>query len=723
MITLLTVFGLIYMVIEATRITVSFAKASRLERCNLLKNYKKGKFASIFVAAFPLYLAAYIGKQSSVLRILIDSFKSTLQVVALSFDLDALEPMAKSSLLFHIAIALCAVLAVINAFLLSASILFRRAFNNRVLSRIKRSRRDVCVLVGFNEKGRSILSSIDVKKQKMDVLVLSSSLSDEDKELIYAARGAYKSFDGDITSALDKLCDGAGRGFTQRHCDVILLANSDEDNLRHGFSVAKMSEKLGDKLGLISERKVGIDAYLFSQNANETVYERISKKSHGTVHCMNKYQMLSCDFAMEYPITEFIPHLIDKKHAALKENSDVKIIMVGFGKMNRQLFRIYTQNNQCMIMENGRAVEKPLKYVIFDKKKAYDESSFNHTYLHYRNWKKDIGEADDYFELPPEPADVDFREEDINSAKFPILIEKSLSNNEKSFNMVVVSLGDDRDALDIAEKLAVNVRESEADKNTVVFVRIRNSALLRELKNDVFNDVPIIPFGDELSLYTYDKIVNPAAESMAKDRHLCYSVESRDADKSEEELRREAINTWLFKWETIQRNSNIYAILSLRMRLQLLGYDYVPLSHPARDASKDFLKDYTEGNPIVYRNETVNGKRIINYRVKYREEGSPRSILAQTEHSRWNAYHICNGFVPASKTEYLNETKSELIRRRRHINLTTFKGLDDYDRWRTQPETPPEKRPDVIFYDYQLMDDAVWMLGRNGYKIIKKDER
>ena len=41
MITVLTVLSLIYMVCEAVHVVVSFKKAGRSERCNLLKNYKK----------------------------------------------------------------------------------------------------------------------------------------------------------------------------------------------------------------------------------------------------------------------------------------------------------------------------------------------------------------------------------------------------------------------------------------------------------------------------------------------------------------------------------------------------------------------------------------------------------------------------------------------------------------------------------------------------------
>ena len=33
-----------------------------------------------------------------------------------------------------------------------------------------------------------------------------------------------------------------------------------------------------------------------------------------------------------------------------------------------------------------------------------------------------------------------------------------------------------------------------------------------------------------------------------------------------------------------------------------------------------------------------------------------------------------------------------------------------------------EEQADVIKYDYQLMDDAYWLLSKTGYKIIEKQE-
>lgn len=718
MILFLTILSLVYMVGAVIQIVCSFARTDRQGRCQLLKNYKKGKFAVIFVAVFPLYIAAYLNAGQSLLRILINSVNSTLSLVALSFDLDVLEPLAEGLFLFRVAIALCMILSVINAILFSVSLFFRTVFNRKMLRQIRRQKRDVCVLVGFEEKGDHILSSLLTSKREIDVLVLSFNITNEFKEKMYVSRAAYLPFSSsdDLSSVLTKACGG----FEKRHCSVILLADSEEENLKLAFCAARLANSLGESLCLAGDKGRGLDTYLFSENDQETIYRRIVRMSFGTVHCMNRYQMLATDFTQRYPITQFIPHLIDTQHAALKEGADIRISMVGFGKVNRQLFRVFTQNNQCMVMEKDTPREKPLSYCIFDKSRSYDESSFNHTYLHYRRWKEEVGDSDDYFEFPEEPATVRFEEIDINRREFFMKLQNALTTEEKGFNLIIIALGTDIEALDLAEKVAMNVCEIGCEKQTRIFVRVRNRALMNEFLCMEDKESPIIPFGDDLSLFTYDRIVNPDIDGMAKDRHLCYSLEDCQPNQTEEEARLHAFRKWFFEWDTIQRESNIYAVLSIRMRLQLLGYDCVPVSDPAPDATREYLADYSRGNPIEYNGRELNGKKLVNYKTEYRRAATPRSVLAETEHSRWNAYYIGNGFVPASKSELKKLGKAELTRRRKHINLTTFRGLDLYDAWRTAPNTPPENRPDIIFYDYQLMDDAAWILSRNGYKIIRR---
>jgi hypothetical protein len=57
---------------------------------------------------------------------------------------------------------------------------------------------------------------------------------------------------------------------------------------------------------------------------------------------------------------------------------------------------------------------------------------------------------------------------------------------------------------------------------------------------------------------------------------------------------------------------------------------------------------------------------------------------------------------------------------RRHGNLTTFDGLVEFRKLISARDGCSEIETDVIKYDYQLLDDAHWLLDKNGYKIVKK---
>ena len=56
---------------------------------------------------------------------------------------------------------------------------------------------------------------------------------------------------------------------------------------------------------------------------------------------------------------------------------------------------------------------------------------------------------------------------------------------------------------------------------------------------------------------------------------------------------------------------------------------------------------------------------------------------------------------------------------RRHGNLTTFEGLVDFRKIVAKRDSAQEIEKDVIKYDYQILDDAHWLLTNNGKKIIK----
>jgi hypothetical protein len=106
--------------------------------------------------------------------------------------------------------------------------------------------------------------------------------------------------------------------------------------------------------------------------------------------------------------------------------------------------------------------------------------------------------------------------------------------------------------------------------------------------------------------------------------------------------------------------------------------------------------------------------------------------MAIHEHYRWNSFMISKGMIPSTikqikeekiisnhgKERYTNGKNYSL---RRHGNLTTFDGLLEFRKIIATRDNCSEEITDVIKYDYQLLDDAYWLLSKNGYKIVHKD--
>jgi hypothetical protein len=99
--------------------------------------------------------------------------------------------------------------------------------------------------------------------------------------------------------------------------------------------------------------------------------------------------------------------------------------------------------------------------------------------------------------------------------------------------------------------------------------------------------------------------------------------------------------------------------------------------------------------------------------------------MAIHEHARWNAFMISKGLIPANLKQILEEKDSEgkytngnNSALRHHGNLTTYEGLTQFRKIVAQRDKVPEEKKDVIKYDYQLLDDAHWLLEKLDYKII-----
>ena len=162
--------------------------------------------------------------------------------------------------------------------------------------------------------------------------------------------------------------------------------------------------------------------------------------------------------------------------------------------------------------------------------------------------------------------------------------------------------------------------------------------------------------------------------------------------------------------------------ISIRSKLHMMGLDCVPIAAEGEALSEEeYLAIYAgDDRPTYYENMDAAGKPIVQYSLDFAE--GRRTTMAMQEHCRWNAFMITKGFVPASKTLIMTDEKcGKSYDLRRHNNLTTFEGLVEFRRMLTERNGKPELENDVIKYDYQLLDDAYWILKENGYKIVRRE--
>ena len=206
---------------------------------------------------------------------------------------------------------------------------------------------------------------------------------------------------------------------------------------------------------------------------------------------------------------------------------------------------------------------------------------------------------------------------------------------------------------------------------------------------------------------------------MAFNRHLVYKMQNKNTLSTTEDEYLDARLSW-FNQAQVQRQSNIYACLSIKSKLHLLGFDYCSINEGLPDASEEYMEVYQKNNPIVYLEQPAkNGYKTIIYSTDFVLD-SVRGIMAVHEHQRWNAYMITCGFIPSTKKQ-IEEGSIKNFDERRHGNITTLEGLIEFRKMEVKRRNCSEIEADVIKYDYQLMDDLVWMLDKSGYKIIKRE--
>lgn len=716
LITLCLIVLLFYALYVVTKLCV----LKRGDKLSYLKGFKKGKFAFIYFIAIFLYWIGYYQMNNKLDQSFISAINDTIDLVVLKIKISGIYSYMETNAYYAASMYILFCLVVLNVFLFAFALFgqsivnfFKRVYYTHVAKKIY-------VVIGFNKSNESVLKSIKSKKYNV---ILFAEAGKNYLDFTYINKICYiKYFDNtDFYDKLSKLF----KNFTNRSVEVIINTGNDEKNIILTEQISNII--LDDKLTkYTSDVDCGLRVYAFGEPQNVSSFSHYVKKTNGCVHYLNKYKIVANDFIDKYPLTQFMnDDEIDYSSATIKEDVDLNVILIGYGKTNQQIFLSSVANNQFITFDrNHRLVDKPVNYFIYDKEISNNEKNLNHAFYRFKS-ELDT-DQDKYLPLPPFPANDNFLKLDINDNHFYEMIKSNIhpQGRQKAFNYIVIAFGTDLENLDLAEKICSKLKEWGLFNKTKVFLKIRNGELATQVVNKEFISTSgFYTFGNESEVvYDIDKIVTEKIELMAMDRHLSYNIKSNMNLETAKQVIEEATKSW-YAMHQIQRESNIYAILSIRSKLQLLGFDYAPVNSPLGDESAAYQKAYEKDDPIVYDDtrEDVKGKKTIVY-TNERVSHSVRENLAILEHQRWNAYMISKGNIP-STIEQIKNNDSKRLDLRRHGNITTFEGLIEFRKIMAEVKHLSEEETDVIRYDYQIMDDLVWLLHKNGYKIVKKEEK
>ncbi|MEG1609165.1 MAG: hypothetical protein RR348_04785, partial [Clostridia bacterium] len=364
---------------------------SRSKRLEYLNQFRKGKFTLIYIVAIPLYLIGFLYGGAQFGQAILESIKAAIDLVVLNFDYNSISALMQASLPFRIAIDLCFVLVILNAIMFSATLVCRSLSNAARKLRTIYFAKKIYVVVGFNEQNKSILKTIDTKDGKA---ILFAEYSDAALDFAFVHKVAFVRFDtnDNIRQLIFKLF----KTFDNKTVNVIVNSGDDSLNLIYTEQISDLivAEKLS-KYSIDDTR--GLNAFIFGETENASAFIHFVNKTYGCAHYVKKYKLISMDFIDRFPITQFMTNeQLDTDKALVKNDLDLNIALIGFGKTNQQLFLTSVANNQLMTEDQTLKV-KEIRYSIFDKKESSNDKNLNHNYFRFANEVKQDG---DYLPLP-----------------------------------------------------------------------------------------------------------------------------------------------------------------------------------------------------------------------------------------------------------------------------------------------------------------------------------
>lgn len=433
----------------------------------------------------------------------------------------------------------------------------------------------------------------------------------------------------------------------------------------------------------------------------------VTEQSNSFISSFSRHELIARNFVMNYPISKFVPSIFFNENKTLKDDKQINVVFVGFGRVNYEVFK------QCVVQfqfvkndGNGRLKVAPVNYYVYDS----DESHLQRDALLKIQYRFD--EAFAGGQLPPAEKICRVKEAkkiDVNSAEARLGFRNLVDEN--NFTMFVVSLKDDLVDASYAESIKSVMGQRQ---NYMIFARAKKNDNSRLNKNES----KVVYFGEDDVCTNRDTIVNEELIKLSRCVNDLYNQTTQD--------RIAAIRSWE-SLPIVEQYSNISSALGVPFKLNLLGFDI----------AKGGISNITEKDyALAYGVSPASSDEENPYFATSRA-----NVLAYSEHSRWVAFYFLFDYtqLPTDGIKWVSDSNGmlKLLHKnpeaKQHACMTSYYGLDkliDVEWNLTQQKmacgcsdklkkTDRKQFLDIYAYDCMVLDSLYNSVNKAGYAVVK----
>ena len=496
-------------------------------------------FTIVFVGSFTLYFIGYSqDKENNIFISILRSIFSTGRLFLINDDYSYIkEIISDSSILssfwyttffwtVHVLALLWLTLAILS--------IFGRKIIQQVILMLKFGE-TIYVICGANSRSMCLLNSLASNKRRL-IIIIDEKANNAMEEKIQDVGAIFlkdRLFDeGTISqNVLKKI--GLSNNLLKRKIKLFLFEDDEVYNISIAKAITMEANNCEFASGNLTIYVESNDKYILT-DTEDTINCGPVKYN---VNIINEADLAARRLMDEYPVIHTME--VDTSTATIKDNKGCTILIVGFGKIGREVLFKSLCNGQFV-----NTFKKPLPFnaIVVD-------SQWNHKAWPFRNM---------YPALEAEYPGIVYHPYSSNSDDFEKLLEEKLED----VNYIVIAIENDNDNLELAKNIKnfASKKGIELGKK-IIAVHMRNQSNLFNdgNENSLFKNIKF--FGEYESIFNEDTIINEKMDIVAQKINDHYNKTHGMDGK------------WV-DMSLFTKNSNRSAATHLRTKLQLIGYDF-----------------------------------------------------------------------------------------------------------------------------------------------------